>query len=588
MILQGWLQILIFFAVIVALTPLVGGYMARVYTPGQTVVLERVLGPFERFLYRIFGTNPSEGQDWKRYARSVIFFSLIAWLVMYAILRTQTIHPWSDYPGTQFHSGTWDVTFNTVSSFVTNTNWQYYGGETTLTYFSQMLGLTVENFVSAAVGICVLIAMIRGIIARSGTSLGNFWQDLVRTLLYVLLPLSVLGTLLLVSQGVIQNIAHYTTAHTVVGGTQSLAQGPVASQIAIKQLGTNGGGFFNTNSAYPFENATPFSNFVEMLFIILIPAALTYTYGRMVGSRRQGWAIFAAMFVLYAGTTSVAYLAEQHGTPAQHRAGATTAAISGSTGGNLEGKEQRNGVVNSALWASTTTVTSNGSVNASMESFTGIGGAVPLSNLGMSEVVFGGVGTGLYSMLVFVLLAVFLGGLMVGRTPEYLGKKIGAKEIKLVSLAALFTPLTVLMTTGVAVASPLGRKSIDFGGPQGFSESLYAYMSQANNNGSAFAGYTGYIQPNAGNLGAHGVKLADIMGGLTMMFARFVPILLVLAIGGALAGKRVAPAGAGTMRTDTITFVVLLIGVVILVGALTFFPALLLGPIVQGLTTQLF
>ena len=588
MILQGWLQILIFFAVVVALTPLLGGYMARVYNPGETVVLERLLGPFERLLYRVFATNPSESQDWKRYARSMIFFSFIGWLVMYAILRTQTIHPWSNYPGVQFHSGTWDVTFNTVSSFVTNTNWQYYGGETTLTYFSQMVALTVQNFVSAAVGICVLIALIRGIISRSGKGLGNFWQDLVRTILYVLLPLSVIGTLLLVSQGVIQNLAHYTTAHTVVGGTQSLAQGPVASQIAIKQLGTNGGGFFNTNSAYPFENATPFSNFVEMLFIILIPAALTYTYGRMVGSRRQGWAIFAAMFVLYAATTSVAYLAEQHGTPAQHAAGATTHAIAGSSGGNLEGKEIRNGIVNSALWNSTTTVTSNGSVNSAMESMTGIGSAVPLANLGQSEVVFGGVGTGLYSMLVFVLLAVFIGGLMVGRTPEYLGKKIGAKEIKLVSLAALFTPLTVLLTTGVAVASPAGRKSIDFGGPQGFSESLYAYMSQANNNGSAFAGYTGYVQPNAGNLGAHGVKLADIMGGLTMIFARFVPILLVLAIAGALAGKRVSPAGLGTMRTDTPTFVVLLIGVVVLVGALTFFPALLLGPIVQGLTGHLF
>jgi K+-transporting ATPase ATPase A chain len=588
MILQGWLQILIFFAVVVALTPLLGGYMARVYTPGQKVLLERVFGRFERFLYGAFRVDPMEGQDWKRYARSVILFSLLGWLVMYAILRTQTLHPWSNYPGTQFHSGTWDVTFNTVSSFVTNTNWQYYGGETTLTYFSQMMGLTVQNFVSAAVGICVLIALIRGIIARSGKGLGNFWQDLVRTVLYVLLPLSVIGTVLLVSQGVIQNLGHYTTAHTVVGGTQTLAQGPVASQIAIKQLGTNGGGFFNTNSSFPFENATPFSNFVEMLFIILIPAALTYTYGRMVGSRRQGWAIFAAMFVLYAGTTSVAYLAEQHGTPAQHAAGATTAAIAGSTGGNLEGKELRNGIVNSALWNSTTTVTSNGSVNSAMESMTGIGSAVPLTNLGMSEVVFGGVGTGLYSMLVFVLLAVFIGGLMVGRTPEYLGKKIGAKEIKLVSLAAVFTPLTVLMTTGTAVASPLGRKSIDFGGPQGFSESLYAYMSQANNNGSAFAGYTGYVQPNAGNLGAHGVKLADIMGGLTMMFARFVPILLVLAIAGALAGKRIAPTGPGTMRTDTPTFVVLLIAVVVLVGALTFFPALLLGPIVQGLTPHLF
>ena len=288
MILQGWLQIVIFFAVIIALTPLLGGYMARVYTPGQTVLLERVLGPFERLLYRVFAANPAEGQDWKRYARSVVFFSLIGWLVMYAILRTQTLHPWSNYPGVQYHSGTWDVTFNTVSSFVTNTNWQYYGGETTLTYFSQMTGMTVENFLSAAVGIVVLIALIRGIIARSGSSLGNFWQDLVRTVLYVLLPLAVLGTLLLVSQGVIQNLGHYTTAHTVAGGTQTLAQDPMASQIAIKQLETNDDRFFNTNSAYPFENTTPFSNFVEMLYIILIPATLCYTYGKLVGSQRQG------------------------------------------------------------------------------------------------------------------------------------------------------------------------------------------------------------------------------------------------------------------------------------------------------------
>ena len=584
---QGWLQIVIFVAVLVALTPPLGAYMARVYT-GETVLLARLLGPFERLLYRVFGVDAAAAQDWKRYARSLLFFSLVAWLLMYLILRTQTIHPWASYPGVKFHSGTWDVTFNTVSSFVTNTNWQYYGGETTLTYFSQMAGLTVENFVSAAVGIAVLVAMIRGIAARSGKSLGNFWQDLVRTLLYVLLPLSIVGTLLLVSQGVIQNIAHYTSVHTLVGGVQTLAQGPAASQVIIKQLGTNGGGFFNANSSFPFENPTAFSNFLEMLAIILIPSALTYTYGRMIGNRRQGWAIFAAMAVLWIGGIAVAYNAEQHGTPAQHAAGVSTAAIGGSSGGNLEGKEQRNGIVNSALWATTTPDTSNGSVNASMESFTGLGGAVPMADLGMSEVVFGGVGTGLYSMLVFVLLAVFLGGLMVGRTPEYLGKKIGAREIKLVSLAAIVTPLTVLLTTGVAVASSAGRASLFAKGPQGFSESLYAYLSQANNNGSAFAGYTGYEQPNPGNLGAHGVKLADLMGGLTMMFARFIPIILVLAIAGALAGKKVAPAGPGTMRTDTPTFVVLLIGVVILVGALTFFPALLLGPIVQSLTTHLF
>ena len=585
---QGWLQIAIFVIVVIALTPLLGGYMARVYMPGNKLALERVLGPFERLLYRIFRVDVREGQDWKRYARSVLAFSLLGWLAMYLILRTQTIHPWSNYPGETFHSGTWDVTFNTVSSFITNTNWQFYGGETTLTYFSQMTAMTVQNFLSAAVGIVVLIAMIRGIAGRSGKSLGNFWQDLVRTVLYILLPLAFIGTLLLVSQGVIQNLSHYTIAHTLAGGEQKLAQGPVASQIAIKQLGTNGGGFFNTNSSYPFENATPFSNFIEMLFIILIPASLTYTYGRMVGSRRQGWAIFAAMAVLWIGGIGVTYVAEQHGTPAQHAAGVSTKAIAGSTGGNMEGKEQRFGIANSSLWAVTTTVTSNGSVNSALESFTALGGAVPMVDLGMSETVFGGVGSGLYGMLVFVLLAVFLGGLMVGRTPEYLGKKIGAKEIKLVSLAALATPLIALMTTGAAVASAAGRESIFAKGPQGFSESLYAYLSQANNNGSAFAGYTGYIQPNPGNLGAHGVKLADILGGFTMLSARFIPILLVLAIGGALAGKKVSPAGLGTMRTDTPTFVVLLIGVVVLVGALTFFPALLLGPIVQSLTTHVF
>ena len=585
---EGWVQIAIYVVVLIALTPPLGAYMARVYTPGETVLLERMFGRFERLLYRVLRVDVSDGQDWKRYGRSLLVFSLIGWLVMYAILRTQTLHPFSDYPGVQYHSGTWDVTFNTVSSFVSNTNWQYYGGETTLTYFSQMIGMTVQNFVSAAAGIVVLIALIRGIMSRSGKSVGNFWQDMVRTLLYVLLPLSVIGGLLLISQGVIQNFSHYTTAHTLAGGTQTMAQGPVASQVVIKQIGTNGGGFFNTNSAFPFENPGRFSNFIEMLFIVLIPAALTYTYGKMVGSRRQGWAIFAAMFVLWTGGVGVAYVSEQHGTPAQHLAGVSTHAIAGSTGGNMEGKEQRNGIVNSALWATTTSDTSNGSVNASMESFTGLGSAVPMTNLALSDIVWGGVGCGLYGMLVYVLLAVFIGGLMVGRTPEYLGKKIEAKEIKLVSLAALLTPLTILMTAGVATASPAGRASIAASGPQGFSETLYAYMSQANNNGSAFAGYTGYVQPNAGNLGAHGVKMADIMGGLTMLFARFIPLLLVLAIAGALAGKKVAPAGPGTMRTDNPTFVILLIGVVILVGALTFFPALLLGPIVQSLGTHMF
>ncbi|MEA2297035.1 MAG: potassium-transporting ATPase potassium-binding subunit [Solirubrobacteraceae bacterium] len=581
---QGWVQIAIFAIAIVAAVPLLGGYMARVYT-GERVFLSGVIGPVERLFYRLLRVEPDRGQDWKGYAKSLLICSALFWLLLYVILRTQTLHPWNPQ---DFHSAPWNVTFNTVSSFVTNTNWQFYGGETTMTYFSQMAGLAVQNFVSAGVGICVAIALIRGIAARSGTSLGNFWQDLVRTLLYVLLPISIVGALILVSQGVIQNFSGYGTAHTLVGGSQTIAMGPVASQEVIKELGTNGGGFFNTNSAMPFENPTGFSNFFEMWLILAIPASLTFTYGRMVGKRRQGWAIFAAMGILFIVGVAVAYVAEQHGTPAQHLAGVNTNHLSGSTGGNLEGKEQRFGIANSALWTAVTTVTSCGAVNAAFESLTGLGGAVPFANLSMSEVVFGGVGTGMYSMLVFVLLAVFIGGLMVGRTPEYLGKKIGSREIKLLTLGTLFTPLVALMSSATAIAAPAARKAISAAGPNGFSENLYGYLSQANNNGSAWAGYTGFIQPNPGNAGSHGLTLVDLLGGLTMMFARFAPMLFVLAIAGTLVAKRSAPAGLGTMRTDTPTFVVLLMGVIVLVGALTFFPAILLGPVVQSLTTNLF
>jgi K+-transporting ATPase ATPase A chain len=582
---QGWLQIAIFLAVVVALTPPLGAYMARVYR-NERVFLTPVLGGVERLTYRVIGVDPNREQDWKSYARTLIVFSGLFWLALYLILRTQGIHPLNPQG---FSSGTWDVSFNTASSFVTNTNWQYYAGETTLSNFSQMAGLTVQNFVSAAVGMAVLAALIRGILNRTGSSLGNFWQDTIRGMYYILLPLSIIVALLILSQGALQTLGHAVTAKTLEGADQVLAVGPVASQVAIKQLGTNGGGFFNVNSAMPFENGTAFSNFVELLAIIMIPAALTYTYGRMVGSRRQGWAIFAAMAVLFVVFVLVIVPAEQHGTVAQHAAGVHTHQIAGSTGGNLEGKEQRNGIVQSALWGTTTTVTSNGSVNSALESYTPLGGAVPMFGLASSEVIFGGVGTGLYSMLLFVILAVFIGGLMVGRTPEYLGKKIEAREIKLASLGVLFTPLAILVTTGLAVATKYGKPSIFNSGPQGFSESLYAYLSQANNNGSAFAGYTGYVQPNApGNKGAFGITFADVVGGVTMVTARFIPILLVLAVAGSLAGKKVAPAGLGTMRTDNPTFVVLLIGVVVLVGALTFFPALLLGPIVQALTTQLF
>jgi K+-transporting ATPase ATPase A chain len=583
---QGWLQIAVFLAVLVALVKPVGIYMARVFT-NQRVFLSPVVGPIERLTYRVMRVRPEEGQDWKGYARSLIVFSLLFWIALYVILRTQGVQPFNPQG---FHSAPWDLNFNTASSFVTNTNWQYYGGETTLTYFAQMAGLTVQNFVSAAVGIAVVVALIRGIVARSGREIGNFWQDLIRTLFYILLPISIVGALFLVSQGVIQNLSHYELIHTLAGGTQTLPGGPVASQEAIKELGTNGGGFFNVNSAMPFENPSGLTNFFELLLILVIPAALTYTYGRMVGSQRQGWAIFSAMSVLFVAGVIVVYTAEQHGTPAQHLAGLHTHAFDGSTGGNLEGKEQRFGIADSSLWTAVTTVTSCGAVNASFESLTGLGGAVPFANLGFSEVIFGGVGAGLYSMLLYVLLAVFIGGLMVGRTPEYLGKKIGAREIKLVALGVLFTPLVVLLSAGAASATTLGRRSLFAGvNPQGFSETLYAYLSQANNNGSAFAGYTGFVQPHPpGNVGSYGISFADLLGGVVMVGARFAPILFVLAIAGALAGKRVSPPGLGTMRTDNPTFVFLLIGVVILVGALTFFPALLLGPVVQSLTTRLF
>ncbi len=410
---QGFLQVVIFVAIVIALTKPLGAYMAKVFM-GQRVFLSPVFGGAERLTYKLLRVDPAEEHDWKAYAKSVVLFSLVSWIVLYLILRTQGIQPFNP---TGFDSAPWDVSFNTTSSFVSNTNWQFYGGETTLSYFAQMVGLTVQNFVTPAVGICVLVAMTRGIVSRGGSSLGNFWQDLVRSIYYVLLPLSIILALVLVSQGVVQTLGHAVSLTTLNGGSQVLALGPAASQIAIKQLGTNGGGFFSVNSAMPFENPNQLTNFFELLAIIMIPAALTYTYGRMAGRQREGWAIFAAMLAIYIAFIAVIIPAEQHGTPAQHAAGTPTAAIDGSTGGNMEGKEQRNGITESALWATTTTVTSNGSVNSAHESYTGLGSAVPMSGLATSEVVFGGVGTGLYSMLLFVLLAVFIGGLMVGRTP---------------------------------------------------------------------------------------------------------------------------------------------------------------------------
>jgi K+-transporting ATPase ATPase A chain len=588
MTLLGWVLIVGFALILTACALPLGRYMAAVYSNGRTIM--PVLGRFEHFLYRLLRVDPNREQDWKAYAKSLITFSVAGWLLLYLLVRTQTMWNWTGLNPMGFHSGTWDLSFNTVSSFVTNTNWQYYSGETTMSYFSQMAGLTVQNFISAAVGIVVAVALIRGLIGRSGKSLGNFWQDLIRTILYILVPLSCMVAILLVSQGVLANFSHYLSISTLAHLPQQIAMGPVAPQEAIKELGTNGGGFFNVNSAHPFENPTGFSNLVEMLAVLVIPAALVFMYGRMSGNRRQGYTVYAVMMFMFLGACVVAYIAEAHGSPAQHAAGLHTHAIAGSAGGNMEGKDQRFGIAGSALFDVVTTVTSCGAVNSAIESFTGIGGAVPFANLSASEVIFGGVGTGLYSMLLYVILAVFIGGLMVGRTPEFLGKKIEAREVKLTVIGLLVTPLLALLCTATAVASSAGRASISAAatGPQGFSETFYAYLSQANNNGSAFGGYTGYIQPHAGNLGAHGVKLADLLGGFDMLIARFAPILFTLAIAGALAGKRVSPAGLGTMRTDNPTFGILLIGVIVLVGALTFFPALLLGPIVQGLTGHLY
>lgn len=555
----GWLQIGVFVAVLTALTPLLGRYLQRVFD-GDVMFL----APVERATYRLLGTHARQEQDWKGYARTVLVFSALFLGALYLILRTQGIHPFNPEGLT---SPTWDLSFNTAVSFVTNTNWQFYAGETTMTYFSQMAGLAVQNFVSAAVGIAVAAAVVRGFARREAGVLGNFWVDVTRTTLYVLLPICVLGALFLVSQGVIQTVGPYVDLTTLAGGEQTLARGPVASQEFIKELGTNGGGFYNVNAAMPFENSSTLTNFVLMLAILAIPAALTNTFGRMAGSQRQGWAIYSAMLVWFVAAVAIVYVAESDSSAAMQAAGLS--------GGNMEGKDVRFGIGSSSLFAAITTVASCGAVNAAMESLTGIGGAVPLANMMTGEVIFGGVGSGLYGMLLFVLLAVFLAGLMVGRTPEYLGKKIGPREIKLVAIGTLFVPLIVLALTALAIGTEWGAPSVDNSGPQGFAETLYAYTSQANNNGSALAGYTG-------------VTFADVMGGLAMLFGRFVPMLAALAVAGAMAGKRVAPPGPGTMRTDTGTFVALLVGAVALVALLTFVPALLLGPIAQGLTDQLF
>jgi K+-transporting ATPase ATPase A chain len=565
---NGWLQILFYSLVILAVTKPLGIYMFRVLE-GDQQPLPRFFGPIERGLYRLCGVNPKEQQKWTEYTIALLLFSGITLVVTYAIERLQHVLPLNPQ---QFGPVPSDLAFNTAASFTTNTNWQSYSGESTMSYLTQMAGLAWHNFISAAAGIAIAIALARGLTYRlrpgDTPTIGNFWVDLIRTTVYVLLPICIPVALILVSQGVIQNFSPYVDLTTLEGAKQTLALGPVASQEVIKELGTNGGGFFNANSAHPFESPTPLTNFIEMVLILSIPAALTYTYGRMARDQRQGWALFAAMAVMLSIDLSFAYYNEANGNPVMQSLAVDQAA------GNLEGKEVRFGVANSALFATVTTGTSCGAVNSMHDSFTPLGGLVPLANIQLGELVFGGVGAGLYAMLIYVLLSVFIAGLMVGRTPEYLGKKIEAREVKLAMLYILIFPLLILYYSGWSVVAPYGVSSLNNIGPHGLSEILYAYSSAAGNNGSAFAGL------NA-NTPWYNVSL-----GITMLAGRFLMIVPALAIAGSLVGKKVVPPGPGTFPTNGLLFVVLLVSVVIIVGALTFFPALALGPIVEHFLAQ--
>jgi potassium-transporting ATPase potassium-binding subunit len=593
---NGVLQLVVYLVVLLVLAKPLGAYMARVYQ-GRRVGLDRALGWLERLIYRVSGISPKVEMGWKTYALTMLIFNLAGLLAVYALQRLQGVLPLN-------HAGLGavspDSSFNTAVSFATNTNWQGYGGETTMSYLTQMLALTVQNFVSAATGMAVAAALVRGFARRSAETIGNFWVDLTRTTLYILLPLSFVFALVLVSQGVVQTFGpsakvavvqptEYDEPVTDKDGKpvldekgqpktkkstlteQVIAVGPAASQIAIKQLGTNGGGFFNVNSAHPFENPTPLSNFLELMAILLIPAALCYTFGVMVGDTRQGWAVLAAMTVIFVGLLVVCVVAEQNG----HvfvKQGVDHSASALQSGGNMEGKEVRFGIANSALWATATTSASNGSVNAMHDSFTPIGGLVPMWLMQLGEVVYGGVGSGLYGMLMFAIIAVFVAGLMVGRTPEYLGKKIESYEMKMSSLVILITPALVLIGTSIGVVTAAGTAGIANPGIHGFSEILYAFSSASNNNGSAFAGLSA-------NTPFYNTAL-----GLCMLFGRYWLAVPVLAIAGSLARKKIVPTGAGTLPTHTPLFVGLLVGVVLLVGALTFVPALALGPIVEHLT----
>ena len=562
------LQLMFFMGTLLLLVKPLGSYMARVYQ-NERIFLDRVLGPLERLIYRASGIRPTEDMDWKSYAAALLVFNMLGLLVVYAQQRLQLALPFNPQG---FSAVTPDSAWNTAVSFASNTNWQSYGGETTMSHFTQMLSLTVQNFVSAATGMAVLVALIRGIARHSGKGIGNFWVDLTRSTLYILLPLSFILAMLLVSQGVVQTFNGYRTVSPLQSAEQVIAVGPAASQIAIKQLGTNGGGFFNANSAHPFENPTPFSNFLEMLSILLIPAALCYTFGQMVGDLRQGWALLTVMTIIFLVLVGITIWSELGGNPALPSLGIDQIQSASNPGGNMEGKEVRFGIVNSALWATATTAASNGSVNAMHDSFMPLGGLVPMWLMQLGEIIYGGVGSGLYGMLAFVIVAVFISGLMVGRTPEYLGKKIEAYEMKMASLIILI-PVTVVLTgTALAVSIPDGRAAIYNPTAHGFSEVLYAFSSAGNNNGSAFAG----LSANS--------PFYNLSLGIAMLISRYWLAVPVLAIAGSLVRKKKIPASAGTLPTHTPLFMAWLIGVITIVGALSFIPALALGPIVEYLT----
>jgi len=559
MTLNGWIQILVFCGIIILLVKPLGGYMHRVFS-GERTLLSPIFGPLERGLYRICGTSEREEQHWTTYAVALLLFNLAGFLVLYVLQRLQGSLPYNPAGMTAVEPG---LAFNTAASFMTNTNWQNYGGESTMSYLVQMAGLTVQNFVSAATGIAIAIALIRGFARASGKSIGNFWVDMTRATLYLLLPLCIVLTLVYVWLGMPQTLGAYVNATTLEGAQQTIAVGPVASQVAIKMLGTNGGGFFNANAAHPFENPDAISNLIQMLSVFAIGAALTNVFGRMIGNQRQGWAILSAMGVMFIAGVIVCYWAEAAGNPLVHALGID--------GGNMEGKESRFGIALSALFAVITTAASCGAVNAMHGSFTALGGMIPIINMQLGEVIVGGVGAGLYGILMYIVVAVFVAGLMVGRTPEYLGKKIEAKEVKMAMLAILCLPLAMLIFTAIAVVLPTGVASTGNAGPHGFSEVLYAYTSGAANNGSAFGGLSG------------NTPWYNITIGIGMLMGRFLVIIPALAIAGSLVAKKTVPASAGTFPTDGPLFVGLLVGVILIVGGLTFFPALAVGPIIEHL-----